>query len=663
MNYEKKMIRQSEEPNNPSSIRLRLIKRFTVLFIILFFFVQGIVLYNFRTMSIKASQDKAGSAAGLIRDTITSYMVLGVINKRDLFLKNIKQTQGIKEIKILRGDPVIGQFGPPREMEKATTPMEKAVLRTGHVEENLNETLDEVEYTLIIPYRASREGKINCMQCHNVEENEVLGAVSITMDLTEERSIWFRTLTVMSLVSLLFFIGILYMIVVFFKPYTDFFSSLRNSFKAMEEGDLTQFVHIDLNDEAGSVADSFNLTMNRLSRTLSGIRVKVALLIGHPVYTTGNALRDTAEMVDELVKIYNFKRTIEQDNNILEIYTRIERILKEMGINYYSIYDVDQEKKSLHPVKTAGLNGSDATQKNLSWCNPVVTDNHLECRARRTGADVTSDGFPEICPNFVSDSKSGIHLSHYCIPFYIGGQVGGIIQIVHTDEERQKIKSELHFLKSYLQEAAPVIEAKTYMELLKEQSLKDQLTGLYNRRFLDEYVQNMVNRAKGADQTVGILMIDLDFFKKVNDEYGHNIGDKVIKGVSRLISGVLRGTDIIVRYGGEEILAILIDIKEAYSEEIAEKIRSRVENTTIVASPHRIQKTVSIGVAEFPIDGETFNQCLKYADMALYRAKEEGRNRTVRYNPDIAPLSKKQEFSSRGYNSTSTEDGIQTHKQ
>ncbi len=600
-------------------------------------------------MSILASEDKAEAAAGIIRDTITSYMVLGVISKRDIFLRNIKQTQGLQDIRILRGDPVIRQFGPPREMERANKDIEISVLRTGQKKVLLNETMDSVEYTLIIPYKANRIGKINCLRCHNVKENDVLGAVSITMDLTDERTLWFRTLIFMSFASLVFFIGILIMIVFFFKPYTDMFSSLKNAFKSMEEGDFTKKVYVQFQDEAGAVAYGLNQTMNRLSYTLSGIRVKVAHLIGHPVFSTGNALRDTSDMVDELVRIYNFKRTIEKDMSVNEVYGRIAQIIQDMGLQYYTIYEANQESKKFVPVSLSSRvkkNGNktdvidpDQDENPIQWCKPVISDNVQECRARRTGSDVNSEGFPNVCPNFIEPGKGEEKYLHYCIPFYIAGQVHGVIQIVHTANQAPYVSSRIHVIKSYLQEAAPVIEARTYMELLKDQTIKDQLTGLYNRRFLDEYVASVVSRARRSDKTVGILMLDLDHFKQVNDDYGHKIGDKILKGVSRIITGAVRSADMVIRYGGEEILVILMDASVGNALEVAEKIRSKVENTTIVTPPHRLLRTISIGVSEFPTDSENFNECLQYADIALYQAKENGRNQVVRYKTkDFIPL-------------------------
>ena len=624
------------------SIKTRLIQRFSVLFLLLFIVVQGIALYNFREMSIRASRNRAETVAGIVRDSITSFMVLGVIQQRELFLRNIRQTRGLKDLRILRGKPVIAQFGEPRDIERATRDLELQVLETGEMRERLVETLSDVDYELIIPFRASRGGKINCMQCHHVEEGEVLGAVSITMNLTEERSTLVSTLLIMSLASLAFFVGTLYVIVAFFKPYTDFFSRLQKVFGRVEEGDFSQRVDSPSTDEAGDVARSLNNMMDRLSRTLSGIRVKVAHLIGHPLFTSGNAVQDTAHMVDELVRIYNFKRTIEKDTNVLEIYRRIERVLRDMKVSYYSIYTLEKGTNRIRPVISAfpedmenPFSAKTLHSDTEGWCIRESSGKITECRACRTGTIVDSADFPDVCPTFQNASNGAGEFFHYCIPFFIGGQVGGVIQIAHQDPEKKVIQSDINYLKSYLQEAAPVIEAKTYMELLKEQSMIDRLTGMYNRRYLDEHMGEL-DRDDGHS-TIGILMIDIDNFKSVNDEYGHDVGDLVLERMSQVIRENVRQTDVLVRFGGEEILVLLMDARPGNIVPIAEKIRRSVENTEFQTGSTRLRRTVSIGVGEFPGQSREFQKAIKLADMALYHAKETGRNRVVVYSDSILP--------------------------
>ena len=165
--------------------------------------------------------------------------------------------------------------------------------------------------------------------------------------------------------------------------------------------------------------------------------------------------------------------------------------------------------------------------------------------------------------------------------------------------------------------------------------MRDPLTGLYNRRFLDEFASTFAATVKRRNTKAGILMCDIDFFKQVNDVYGHNVGDEVLKGVVRAILKSIREEDIPVRFGGEEFLILLQDADEAVAMDVAERIRRDVENTEITVQGTIIKKTLSIGVSIFPEDSENLWKCIKFSDVAMYKAKESGRNRVVRFEADM----------------------------
>ena len=156
----------------------------------------------------------------------------------------------------------------------------------------------------------------------------------------------------------------------------------------------------------------------------------------------------------------------------------------------------------------------------------------------------------------------------------------------------------------------------------------DYLTGLYNRmKFMELYVsQYKLSREKG--DKLSLLMVDIDHFKKINDTYGHNIGDKVLKQVSNILLQTLRHTDILSRWGGEEFLALLPTVDSKQAVKIAEQIRSNIKNFKLKNFPN---VTVSIGVAEIK-ENEEFERLLNRVDKALYNAKNNGRDRVVVQN-------------------------------
>jgi diguanylate cyclase (GGDEF)-like protein len=161
------------------------------------------------------------------------------------------------------------------------------------------------------------------------------------------------------------------------------------------------------------------------------------------------------------------------------------------------------------------------------------------------------------------------------------------------------------------------------------------LTGLYNRRFLQDHANHVISGVLRRKKTLGLIMCDLDYFKQVNDQYGHDVGDLVLKETAVMIGRGVRDADIIIRFGGEEFFILLVDISPGDSMLVAEKIRKIFEETKIKIPNGSIQKTLSLGVSEFPGDGDGFWQCIKYADVALYKAKETGRNKAIRFEEEM----------------------------
>jgi diguanylate cyclase (GGDEF)-like protein len=584
--------------------------------------------YLYRKHTIETSREKAKTAAEIVRDTLTSYMILGTIDKRDVFLSLIEKTYGYEYIRVIRGEAVNRQFGKPKPNEVPRDPIEWEVLKTGKSKEAIVEDLNRVLYKVVIPYRADPSKGVDCLQCHKVKPGEVLGAISFAVDLTSERQKSLISFSIYGFLSLSMFLILLYIILKYFKPYEKFFIDIKRVLSRFQEGDFSARVSTELKDETRQLADTVNQVGEKLSNMLHRIRKKVSMLIGYDVLETENALKDTEKIVEELVKIANFKKAIEKDKSKNEIYNRIITVLGDyMSLDKFSIYEVDHRNRKIKKIHVDGMD---------SWCDPIIFENPDECRAKRTGEVVDSKEFPCVCPNFIHNEEcaSG-SIQYYCIPVYIGGKVGNVVQIVYESEMDMFVNLLIPYIKGYLEEASPVLESKTLTELLQEQSYIDQLTGLYNRRFLEETYKNLVAQTKRRNSLLGILMIDIDFFKQVNDQYGHDVGDRVLKEIADTIKSSVREADIVIRFGGEEIMVILVDVQKGKAKEVAEKIRKAVESKVINFSGGSLRKTVSIGVCEFPTHTEHFWQCVKFADIALYKAKEEGRNRVKCFEPDM----------------------------
>ncbi len=601
------------------------------LFIILgvaFLTMLVVTIYAFRSQALEKSKEQAYTISELVRDTLTSYMVMGVMDRRDEFLNRIKEIKGVEEVRVIRGKSVIEQFGKGFGFEAPKDEIERAVLESGKAMDFLDESFSEVKYKIVIPYKAIPVKGINCLQCHKAQHGETLGAISLTMDLTHVRKDSTRILLWLTIVFLLSLLGVGFFASRFITKISDFIGELRHSLKSAREGTFVYEIKTDIGYEATLLKDTLRQSFLNLSNTLNSIEEKVIAMIGYGVLKTGNALSDTSKIVDELLNIYKFKRVIEKDKNKIDVYERIRQVIEDyMSIEKYSIYEVSQDKNKMSVVYVKG--------KDL-WCNEVIMENAEECRAKRTGMDVDSREFSCICPSFGDNQicKEG-RLHYYCMPLYVGGAVGNVVQILYEPEIEPFVNLIIPYIKGYLNEATPVLEARTYMDMLREQSLKDQLTGLYNRRFLVEVIDKMTAQTKRRGTTLGILMVDVDYFKQVNDTYGHDVGDRVLKEVGNILVKSVRESDLVIRYGGEEFMVLLVDVQPGMSEEIAEKIRQVIEKHSIEAPGAVLKKTVSIGVSEFPQDSDKIWQCIKFADVALYKAKEMGRNRVVRFKPEF----------------------------
>jgi diguanylate cyclase (GGDEF)-like protein len=171
-------------------------------------------------------------------------------------------------------------------------------------------------------------------------------------------------------------------------------------------------------------------------------------------------------------------------------------------------------------------------------------------------------------------------------------------------------------------------QLKSANELLVEISHTDHLTGLYNRRYVVDMLDKEFIRAKRKGRSISILLMDLDHFKQVNDVYGHQAGDSVLKETATMFRGGLRCYDTAARYGGEEFIALIPDSSPTEAVGIAERIREAIEKRVFYWEAASIHVTASLGVATYPMSiVGSVNELVRESDNALYRAKKKGRNR------------------------------------
>ena len=584
--------------------------------------------YSLRKFSLYTAERHARSVAETVKVGLTESMINGTIDKRQQFLSRLGSVPGVQDVRVVRAAAVTKQFGKGLANENFKTPSIEAVLESGKERFDMLSGDGGLVFQAIIPYVANDKGLPNCLQCHAVPDGTVLGAIAIDISLSEVREQGVYAVLLVSMTVLGASLLALALLRHMMNPLSETARAVQEVTSQAVDGNFTGRISHRSSDELGEIAANINQLMVFLEREISTIRSRVGQLMGHQVIEGGNQLSRTTDMVERLVEASQFKIAIEEDQTKMEIYERLAELLhNKYNFSRYSIYEVSSSKNRMPPILVDGEAGG-----TCRYCDPQVVLDSTFCRARRTGHAVNAVEYPGLCTMFRPAQPGDTHI---CLPINQSGSAGCVVQIVAAEDEGPLASLMVPYINVYLREAGPVIEAKRLMEHLRENALRDPMTGLHNRRFIEEYVNALVSGSQRRKKPFSVLMLDLDFFKQVNDTHGHEAGDKVIKTLADILQRNVRTSDMAVRYGGEEFLIVLVDTGIDAAVNVAEKIRLEVEGTKIPLPNGMLQKTISIGVAEFPKDSDTFWQVVKFADVALYQAKSTGRNRVVRFTPDL----------------------------
>jgi diguanylate cyclase (GGDEF)-like protein len=282
-----------------------------------------------------------------------------------------------------------------------------------------------------------------------------------------------------------------------------------------------------------------------------------------------------------------------------------------------------------------------------------MVENVASWSCDKTGSGVAEIFPPDTCCGLRSgqfrwyaSGASQIHCNHFtgepptcylCVPLVAHGDTIGILFIDCPGQGVQKIvEGRTEGIRQLVQLTAMALASLEMRKKLEHQSIRDGLTGLFNRHFLQIALERELARATRRKGTLAVLMIDVDHFKRLNDQFGHAAGDAVLKEVAQVFSKSVRSEDLVCRYGGEEFMIILPDITPEATFNRAEIIRKAVANLrTELDNDLYSSVTISIGGALFPKDGETSELLIRHADAALYRAKHDGRNKVAMTNFDL----------------------------
>lgn len=582
--------------------------------------------YNFRKHGISHAIDKAISISEAVKNGLTSHMLNGMMDKRDIFLNSISQMKNVEDIWIVRGENVTKQYGSPRDLEKPRDKTDLEVLKTAKLKYELDESFEKTSLRVTIPYVVERNNVTNCLACHNVNYGDTLGAVSIVMDISDVRNSGIRLAVSIMIFTTLAILMVFYFANKLLKPHLEIIRDLSKKIKNISNGNFANVIQKDsLTHESENLVKEYNLLVNGLSTTFNDIDKKLNIFIGNQYNYSLNPLVKSQKIIGNLSQIYQFKKEIEIDNTKEAIYERLAQILKNKFHQYQFMFlEENLEKNSSTIVYKLG---------EADYCSQVIAQNPEYCRVLKSTNDVISVEDHKVCPCFSNDEKL-----YYCIHINISENSDLVINFVlNSQSQLDNLKNDIPLIKNYFLEAAPSLIVKHLLEELKARAFKDGLTSLYNRKFLDEHLTKLVPQALRENIKIGVLMLDMDHFKAVNDEYGHDIGDLVLKELARILKENTRESDLAIRYGGEEFVVLLVGVDGIQSAlTVANKIRTAVSANEInVYAGNKLKKTVSIGLSMFPEDSTNFDLVMKNADIALYEAKSKGRNQVVRWEEKV----------------------------
>jgi diguanylate cyclase (GGDEF)-like protein len=336
-----------------------------------------------------------------------------------------------------------------------------------------------------------------------------------------------------------------------------------------------------------------------------------------------SALRQERE---EMAALNRYAEAVTQCTSEGEIYDHVLFAIRErFHPRQVIIFKLNSEENLLEAVATL----LPLPEELQDW--PVIAEPH-NCKAVRTGRhfrvnDVSTE--PPCPSKFVLPGEG----SYYCGPLIAGGVIIGAVRVEGLKDfwtaERESL------LESYLSGAASALSNLRLLESTKHQANVDELTGLYNRRFLEEYARKLLAMARRKGQPLGIIMMDLDHFKEFNDIYGHEVGDRILRHFAKTATQAMREANLAARYGGEEFVVLLPETGAQGCLRLAERIRTAVERMVIPSGTEKPLPplTVSLGIAAYPEHGQTLEELLQASDKALYESKHSGRNRATIYVP------------------------------
>ncbi len=617
---------------------------------------------------------------------------------RMLFIRKMGSSAGISSLRIIRADQVKRQFGPGLPEEQAKDAIDRKVLETGRTYfGKVDLAQPSPSLRVVVPFIVSTNFRgTNCLMCHHVEVGSVNGAASIVVDLSQEKTrieeidafLWAGQIGLQS--ALFIVIGLL------LKSFTAPVKTLQQVMSAMQaDGDLSRRVGIDRSDEIGQIAGAFNSLAGTLEESVrqandyahsleesEGRFRQMAENIRQVFWMSDRGRQKMLYVSPAFEEIWGIPHDrLDSPDSLLETIhpedrAKVAEALSDMGqgncdITYRIVrpdgqtrwirdraFPVRDEQGSL--IRITGIAEDITAQKQAEeqmrlsaqvFVNSqeaiMITDSMNNIiKINQAFTDITGYSEAEVVGKNPRMLKSGRHEPDFYRTLWqtllaTGNWHGEIWDRRRNGEIYPKwvtinsVRNEQGEITNFIALFSDITERKASFERIQRLAHYDTLTNLPNRSLLNERLESAIAGAKRNSFRIGILFLDLDRFKNVNDSLGHFAGDLLLQTVANRLKRCVRDMDTVARLGGDEFVVILNGIKEAAdAAHVAQKILETLSESVMIED-QEIVTTPSIGISIYPDDGQNHTSLIKNADAAMYHAKDLGRGNFQFFTQDM----------------------------
>ncbi|GAV25591.1 hypothetical protein ciss_15240 [Carboxydothermus islandicus] len=356
----------------------------------------------------------------------------------------------------------------------------------------------------------------------------------------------------------------------------------------------------------GKVTNYLKVINEKGLQTTEELKVKE---IGECSLELGRFIENTRKLVKSLEDEVELNRLLKNEKEEDAMYQLLINFLhQKYDINNAAILVLNESQNYLEVKALVGE----------IFCNAKILEDKDACLAISRGRIVFHfPGSLENCPQYTTPNN------YACIPMIIGGEVKGLIHVTCKENNPEKLKK----VERAVEIAAPYLYNARLLKVLEYTSMVDELTKVYNRRFLVNFLEKEIAFSRRHGKELGLILLDLDDFKLINDVYGHAAGDEVLRKVGEVLKQKVRAQDVVARYGGEEFCVVLPGTGWQGSYEVASKLKDALAELKF--SEPGLKVTASIGVTVFPIEAKNLEELLGVADKLLYYAKNAGKNRVI----------------------------------